>query len=30
MLKVNPKDRISWEELFNHEINNYLEKKMEK
>lgn len=29
MLKANPKERISWEELFTHPINNYLEKKME-
>ena len=30
MLKANPGQRISWEELFDHPINNYLEKKMEK
>lgn len=30
MLKANPKDRMSWEELFQHEINRYIEKKMEK
>lgn len=30
MLKANPKDRLSWEELFQHEITRYLEKKMEK
>ncbi len=29
MLKAKPEERISWEELFNHPINNYLEKKME-
>jgi len=28
MLKVDPKERISWEEIFSHEINSYLEKKM--
>lgn len=30
MLKANPKERISWQELFQHEINRYIEKKMEK
>lgn len=30
MLKANPKERISWEELFQHEVTRYLEKKMEK
>ena len=30
MLKNNPNDRISWEELFDHQINQYLNKKMEK
>lgn len=30
MLKANPKDRMSWEELFQHEVTRYLEKKMEK
>ena len=24
MLKANPNDRMSWEELFSHPINNYL------
>jgi hypothetical protein len=24
MLKVNPKERISWEDLFSHEINDYI------
>lgn len=30
MLKPNPKERISWEELFQHEVTRYLEKKMER
>lgn len=30
MLKANPKDRMSWEELFQHEVTRFLEKKMEK
>ena len=30
MLKANPKDRMSWEELFQHDVNRYIEKKMEK
>jgi serine/threonine-protein kinase ULK/ATG1 len=30
MLKANPKERMSWEELFQHEVNRYIEKKMEK
>ena len=30
MLKARPQDRISWEELFNHPINDYLAKEMEK
>lgn len=30
MLKANPKDRLSWEELFKHEITNYLEANMER
>ena len=30
MLRANPKDRISWEELFTHEVNYHIEKKMEK
>lgn len=30
MLKANPKARISWEELFKHDINDFLEKKVEK
>ena len=30
MLKANPKDRIGWEELFGHEVNHFIEKKMEK
>ena len=29
MLKANPKERIGWEELFKHPINDYLEKKIE-
>ncbi|CAD8146933.1 unnamed protein product [Paramecium octaurelia] len=28
MLVVNPKDRISWQDLFNHEINFYQEEKL--
>lgn len=30
MLKANPKERISWEELFSHEVTRFIEKKMEK
>ncbi len=30
MLIVDPKDRISWEDLFKHEINFYLEEKIKK
>ncbi|CAK70691.1 unnamed protein product (macronuclear) [Paramecium tetraurelia] len=30
MLVVNPKDRISWQDLFNHEINFYQEEKLKK
>ena len=30
MLRANPKDRMGWEELFQHEVTRYLEKKMEK
>lgn len=30
MLKANPKERMSWEELFQHEVTRFLEKKMEK
>lgn len=30
MLKAKPAERISWEELFKHPINDYLEKKMER
>ncbi|CAD8069354.1 unnamed protein product [Paramecium sonneborni] len=30
MLVVNPKNRISWEDLFNHEINFYQEEKLKK
>lgn len=30
MLKANPKERISWEELFKHEINDYLSQNIEK
>lgn len=30
MLRANPKDRISWEELFQHEVTRYLEKKIER
>ncbi len=30
MLKANPAQRMSWEELFQHEVNRYIEKKMEK
>ena len=30
MLRANPKDRMSWEELFQHQVTRYLEKKMEK
>jgi serine/threonine protein kinase len=30
MLKANPKERLSWEELFQHEVTRYIEKKMEK
>jgi hypothetical protein len=25
MLVVNPEERISWEDLFNHKVNTYLE-----
>ena len=28
MLKCHPKDRLSWEELFKHPINTYMEDKM--
>ncbi len=30
MLRANPKDRLSWEELFQHEVTRYLEKKIER
>lgn len=30
MLVVNPKNRISWDDLFKHEINFYQEEKLKK
>ena len=30
MLKANPKERLSWEELFKHEVNHCTESKMER